>query len=71
MSKIPNHEMWQFICNCYREFEHDNKGQRLGQLMFNNFSRSYPSIQVPESVDCYYDNKKIVDFINFISNVEV
>lgn len=71
MSKIPNHEMWQFICNCYWEFEHDNKGQRLGQLMVNNFSRSYPGIQVPESVDCYYDNKKIVEFIQFISNVEV
>ena len=71
MNKIPDHEISHFLSNCYREFEHDHKGQRLGQLMFNNFSRSYPSIQVPESVDCYYDNKKIVDFINFISNVEV
>lgn len=71
MNKIPDDKVSNFLRNCYREFEHDNKGQRLGQLMVNNFSRSYPGIQIPESVDCYYDNKKIVEFIEFISNVEV
>lgn len=40
---------------------------RYGQYLMNELSKRHPEINVPDRYDCYYDNKKVVDFLRYIA----
>jgi hypothetical protein len=45
-------------------------GQRYGQALHNLFHKQYHHITIPDEVDCFYDNKKVSLFIDYVSNLE-
>jgi hypothetical protein len=42
-------------------------GQRFGQALYNVFRETYPNVDIPEQVDCFYDDKKVHTFILYVS----
>jgi hypothetical protein len=39
---------------------------RYGQFLINYLKEKYPSIIIPEEADCFYDDKKLPEFLRFI-----
>ena len=39
---------------------------RYGQHLMNELFARYPQITVPEEADCFYDDKKVEPFIQFL-----
>lgn len=52
----------------YEPSENKSDGQRYGQFLINKLTREHPEImeQLPEEVDCFYDNGRVLGFLNFI-----
>lgn len=43
-----------------------SEGQRYGQFLMNFLKESFPEIIVPENADCFYDDKKVKEFLHFV-----
>ena len=41
-------------------------GQRYGQFLVNYLTQNHPNIMVPEEADCFFDDKKVKDFLCYI-----
>ncbi len=41
--------------------------QRYGQALYNLFTETYPNVDIPDEVDCFYDDKKVRAFISYVS----
>ena len=59
-----------FIHKANAEFKCSN-GQRYGQFLMNYLAQNYPNIMVPEEADCFYDDKKVKDFLHYIYSMLV
>lgn len=55
-----------FISKANAAFMYSEGQQRYGQFLINRFSQKYPEIVIPQEADCFYDDKKVGDFIHFI-----
>lgn len=44
--------------------------QRYGQFLMNYFQEHYPDIVVPEEADCFYNNNKVPNFLQFIHSLD-
>ena len=53
------------IVNSYAQ----ENGQRYGQALYNIFRKTYPNVDIPDEVDCFYDDKKVRAFISYVSNL--
>lgn len=42
------------------------KGQRKGQALVNWFQTTYPGVEIPREVDCFYDDSLITQFNNWM-----
>jgi len=40
--------------------------QRYGQFLMNFLYQKHPEVVVPEKADCFYDNSKVKEFLQFI-----
>lgn len=58
-----------FMSQSLIEYEQNPQGQRYGQYMVNKFSKLYPDVVIPQDCDCFYDNRKINDFLSFICSL--
>jgi hypothetical protein len=55
-----------FIRDANAAFMYSDGQQRYGQFLINQFSKKYPEIVIPQEADCFYDDKKVRDFLHFI-----
>ena len=56
----------RFIIETEQSFHQDNQGQRKGQFYYNRFRELFPKMKIPDHVDCFYDDRKLKDFVEFI-----
>lgn len=40
--------------------------QRYGQFFVNQFRADFPDAIIPEEVDCFYDDEKLQNFLQFV-----
>jgi hypothetical protein len=59
-----------FLSKAHSAFLHSKVNQRYGQFLMNYFTKNYPGITVPEECDCFYDDKKVPKFFDFIASLE-
>lgn len=59
----------EFIKGVYQAFMSHTGNQRYGQFMVNYISEHYPEISIPKKIDPYYDNDKIPDLMNYLSDL--
>jgi len=59
----------EFVNSVYTGYLNEPYNQRYGQYIMNTLARNYPSIQVPQEIDCYYNNDLIPDVLNYLSNL--
>lgn len=62
--------VYEFYDNTIKSYREDDNGQRLGQFFMNSLSIENNSLyqNLPESVDCFYDDKLFPKFIEWIYN---
>ena len=58
-----------FIVETEALYHKNNQGQRKGQFYYNRFRTLFPNLRIPDSVDCFYDDKKLSEFVEFVFNV--
>lgn len=59
-----------FIHNANAEYLKSNHNLRYGQFLMNALSKDYPDIQVPDECDCFYNNNKCPNLLQFLSQLE-
>ena len=57
-------ELSQFCQTVFEDL--DLTKTRKGQHMMNKFGKQFPDIEVPQEVDCFYDDNKINKFYDFL-----
>ena len=55
-----------FISDANKAFTRSGGQQRYGQFLINQFLTEHPEIVIPQEADCFYDDKKVGDFLRFI-----
>lgn len=58
----------------YDDFMHDANAayiyhpehQRYGQFLMNYLTQHHPDVNVPDEVDCFYNNDKVTNFMIFL-----
>lgn len=66
---IPGFDYDLFFSKTNSRYLLDSNGQRYGQFFMNEFRKICPTVEVPESCDCFYDDKKFREFLGFISTL--
>jgi len=66
---MKNFNLSEFVAQATIDYYKDNLSQRYGQYLYNQFRKNYPDVVIPDEVDCFYDCKKIGDFIAFIGSL--
>jgi hypothetical protein len=70
---MKNFNLSEFVAKVTIDYYKDNLsqryGQRYGQYLYNQFRKNYPDVVIPDEVDCFYDCKKVGDFITFIGSL--
>lgn len=46
-----------------------SEGQRYGQFLMNYLHECHPEIVVPKEYDCFYDNSKVTQFLEYLSQL--
>lgn len=59
-------EPHEFINRANKDFLAHPGNQRYGQFLMNQLKNEHPEIAVPEEVDCFYDNGKVPQFLQFL-----
>ena len=60
----------EFYDNTIKSYREDDKGQRMGQFFMNHLYFENNSLyqNLPESVDCFHDDKFFPKFIEWVYN---
>jgi hypothetical protein len=66
---MKNFNLSEFVAKATIDYYKDNLSQRYGQYLYNQFRKSYPDVVIPDEADCFYDCKKVGDFINLIGSL--
>lgn len=66
MTFCPN----MFIYEANSAYYYSDNKQRYGQFLINYLNQRFPNIEVPDSANCFYDNKKVEEFLEFIYNYQ-
>ncbi len=51
-------------------FVHSQHEQRYGQFLMNELSQKHPEINVPEDADCFYDNRKVPNLLEYLCSLD-
>lgn len=55
-----------FMSEANQKFLKHKGDLRYGQFLMNYLKENHPDVIVPQEVDCFYDNQKIVEFIQYL-----
>lgn len=55
-----------FCDKCNTRYSFNASNQRRGQFFVNQLCADFPDVVIPEEVDCYYDDKKLQAFLQFV-----
>jgi hypothetical protein len=63
---ISKFDFNNFCDKCNAHYLSCATAQRRGQFFVNQFLVNFPNAAIPEDVDCYYDDKKLAVFLQFV-----
>jgi hypothetical protein len=66
---MKNFNLSEFVAQATIDYYKDNLSLRFGQHLYNQFCENYPDVVIPDEADCFYDCKKVGDFIAFIGSL--
>ena len=56
----------EFMHRANGAYMHHQEDQRYGQFLMNYLTQHHPDVNVPEDVDCFYNNDKVTNFMIFL-----
>lgn len=59
-----------FMSKANSAYLYSDGSQRYGQFLVNYFTSNYPGVVVPNEYDCFYDDKKVEKFLQFIYSLD-
>lgn len=55
-----------FMSGANSAYLYSDGSQRYGQFLMNYLQQKHPDIKVPDSADCFHDDKNVKKFLHFI-----